>query len=85
MILKETLGVIVKSQRDDLLTFEAGVAREKAKEIDAKVPFAIVLSGIRRCEKVSLLKQLMKQIGNFYYFNFEACGQWILRPRIFKS
>ena len=71
MILKETLGAIVKSQRDDLLAFEAGVAREKTKEIDVKVPFAIVLSGIRRCGKSTLLKQLMKGSGDFYYFNFE--------------
>lgn len=71
MILKETLKTIVKSQRDDLLAFEAGIIREKAKEINAKVPFAIVLSGIRRCGKSTLLRQLIKGAGNFYYFNFE--------------
>lgn len=71
MILKETLKTIVKSQRDDLLAFEAGIIREKAKEINAKVPFAIVLSGIRRCGKSTLLRQLLKGTGNFYYFNFE--------------
>lgn len=71
MILKETLAAVVKSQRASLLASEAGVAREKAGQIEAKVPFAIVLSGIRRCGKSTLLRQLIKGIGNFYYFNFE--------------
>lgn len=71
MILKETLRTIVKSQRKGLEEAENGIVREKLDEIDTKVPFALVISGVRRCGKSTLLLQLIKKRGNFYYFNFE--------------
>ncbi|MBI2451589.1 ATP-binding protein [Candidatus Pacearchaeota archaeon] len=71
MILKETLRKIVRSQKEELVLFEEGIERERLREIDLNIPFAIVLSGIRRSGKSTLLKQLMKKIKNFYYFNFE--------------
>ena len=71
MILKETLREIVRSQRNGLEEAEAGVAREKLDEIDIKVPFALVISGVRRCGKSTLLLQLIKKRRSFYYFNFE--------------
>ncbi len=71
MIDKETLRKIVKLQREELSLFDEGIAREEIGEIDINVPFAIILSGIRRCGKSTLLRQLMKRIKNFYYFNFE--------------
>ncbi len=71
MILKETLRNIVLAQRENLDLVETGVERELIKDINVNVPFVIVLSGIRRCGKSTLLKQLMKKIKDFYYFNFE--------------
>ncbi len=71
MILKETLRNIVKIQRENLGLAEASVEREALKQIDIKIPFAIVLSGIRRCGKSTLLKQIMKEFKDFYYFNFD--------------
>ena len=71
MILKETLRSIVKTQRRELESLEYGIARTLAKEIDLKLPFAITLSGIRRCGKSTLLRQVMKTTSNPYYFNFE--------------
>ena len=71
MILKEKLREIVKSQRIELSLFEKGIEREELKEIDVNIPFALVLSGIRRCGKSTLLRQLMSKTKNFYYFNFE--------------
>lgn len=71
MILKETLKNIVKIQRENLDLTEASVEREALKQIDIKIPFAIVLSGIRRCGKSTLLKQIMKKFKDFYYFNFD--------------
>ncbi len=71
MILKETLRKIVKSQRADLLSREGGVPREALKQLNANMPFALILSGIRRCGKSTLLLQLTKKIKKFYYFNFE--------------
>jgi len=71
MILKETLRAIVKSQRKDLTESEIGITREKLNDIDLSLPFALVISGTRRCGKSTLLRQLIKKKNNFYYFNFE--------------
>lgn len=71
MILKETLRAIVKSQRKDLTESESGVIREKLNDMDLSLPFALVISGARRCGKSTLLRQLIKKKNNFYYFNLE--------------
>lgn len=71
MILKETLRNIVETQNKELSLFEYGVEREKLKEIDIEVPFALILSGVRRCGKSTLLRQIARKLKNFYYFNFE--------------
>ncbi len=71
MILKETLRKIAVSQREEFHLFEEGIEREELKEIDIKIPFAVVLSGIRRCGKSTLLRQIARKIKGFYYFNFE--------------
>jgi predicted AAA+ superfamily ATPase len=71
MINKEILRNIVKIQKEELNQFEAGIQREERSEIDITIPFAVILSGIRRCGKSTLLRQLMKKVKNYYYFNFE--------------
>src|SRR4030067_1814590 len=71
MILKETLRNIVKRQRSELESLEYGRDRTVAAKIDLKLPFAIILSGIRRCGKSTLLRQIMKTTKNSHYFNFE--------------
>lgn len=71
MILKETLRKIVKSQRENLSLYDEGIGRECIHNMDLNVPFALVLSGIRRCGKSTLLLQLTKITNGFYYFNFE--------------
>ncbi len=71
MILQETLRSIVKEQRKDLESSEYGVDRTLSQKIDLTLPFAIILSGIRRCGKSTLMRQIMKKTGGVYYFNFE--------------
>lgn len=71
MMLKETLREIVKSQHRDLVETETGVIREKLGEMDIRLPFALVISGVRRCGKSTMLLQLIKKKDRFYYFNFE--------------
>ena len=71
MILKETLRQIVKSQRKELESFSYGVEREELGEIKPNMHYALILSGIRRCGKSTLLHQLLKKLPNFYYLNFE--------------
>ncbi|MBU1245844.1 MAG: ATP-binding protein [Nanoarchaeota archaeon] len=70
MILKNTLKKIVKSQKTEL-SLDYGIKRELLNKIDTKIPHAIILAGIRRCGKSTLLKQLMKKTNKCYYFNFE--------------
>ncbi|HMF33901.1 MAG TPA: ATP-binding protein [Candidatus Lokiarchaeia archaeon] len=71
MILKETLRQVVQSQRDTLQSLEYGVPREDLGQIDLTLPFAIFLTGIRRCGKSTLLHQLMRVEKHFSFFNFE--------------
>jgi len=71
MILKETLRHIIKTQKEELFLQEKTIEREKLKEIKIDIDLAVILSGVRRCGKSTLLKQLIKKTRNFYYFNFE--------------
>ncbi|MDP2749351.1 MAG: ATP-binding protein [Nanoarchaeota archaeon] len=71
MILKETLKKVVQAQRAELEKRDMGVIRDLLPEIDLNLPHAIILSGIRRCGKSTLLRQLMRKAEKNYYFNFE--------------
>ena len=71
MLLKETLRSIVKAQQEDVKSLEQGIDRALCQNIDLKLPFAIILSGIRRCGKSTLLRQIMQKSEGTYYFNFE--------------
>lgn len=71
MILKETLRSIVRAQRRELESSEYDIDRTITEKIDLNLPFAIILSGIRRCGKSTLLRQVMKTTNSPYYFNLE--------------
>ncbi|MGD6851627.1 MAG: ATP-binding protein [Candidatus Bathyarchaeia archaeon] len=71
MLLKETLKEIIKSQQKDLENLNQGIPRNVNPHINLNLPFAIILSGIRRCGKSTLLRQIMRQTAGKYYFNFE--------------
>jgi predicted AAA+ superfamily ATPase len=71
VLLKETLREIVKSQQKDLEKLTYGIPRSVTPQLSLNLPFAIIISGIRRCGKSTLLRQIMKQTSGTYYFNFE--------------
>ncbi len=71
MVLKETLRTVVKSQKAELATYEYGIPRVGLAGIDLEIPFALVISGIRRCGKSTLMRQVMGKAKNPYYFKFE--------------
>ena len=71
MITREDLIGIVKLQKEELKQFGYGVEREKAKELKLNLQFALILSGVRRSGKSTLMRQLMKKVKGPYYFNFE--------------
>ena len=71
MILKETLRRIIEIQQDDLSHLNHGVPRTLNQDIDLTLPFATIISGIRRCGKSTLLRQIMNATSAKSYFNFE--------------
>jgi predicted AAA+ superfamily ATPase len=71
MILKETLRNIVRLQVKELNKISTGIERNQLNDIDIKTSFIIILSGVRRCGKSTLLHQLINNVDCFYYFNFE--------------
>ncbi len=71
MILKETLAQTVKNQKEIILEAEKGILREVLEEIKFTPGFALVISGIRRAGKSTLLRQIIGNIKEFYYLNFE--------------
>lgn len=71
MVLKSDLQVIIKTQIDSIPASEEFIPRDIINEIDPFIPFAIILTGIRRCGKSTLLYQLLKKYNNLNYLNFE--------------
>lgn len=71
MILKETLQEIVNSQISDLVDSNKTIPRRLLNQMQLETNHALIISGIRRCGKSTLLKQIMKTINDYHYFNFE--------------
>lgn len=73
---KEQLKQIVIEQRETLFHKPLGIEREQLKNIEKKIPLPhiIVITGMRRCGKSTLLRQIMNKYyadKHFYYINFE--------------
>jgi len=71
MMLKGTLRNIAKKQAEELPLFEKGIRRDDLDRIDPDIPLALVISGVRRCGKSTLLRQIMGKLKGCHYFNFE--------------
>lgn len=70
---QQDLRKIVVKQKEEIEKLDETVKRQILKEIlnwfkDTRV---IILTGIRRCGKSTILRQLMKNIENYCYVNFE--------------
>jgi len=63
MISKDKLKQILVEQRETILQRDAGIERTILKFIEkkAKLPHAVVLTGLRRSGKSTLLRQLIKK------------------------
>ncbi len=76
MLSEDEIKEILIRQRDIILKKEYGVERDVLSEIGKKLslPHVIVLTGLRRSGKSTLLRQIIKKYyndENFYYINFE--------------
>ena len=73
---KELIKQTLVEQREQLSRKKASIEREKLNEISAKINLhhVHVITGIRRCGKSTLMRQIIKKFyndRNFYYINFE--------------
>ncbi len=71
MTSKQELKNIIESQRKQIKSKNKGLMRDKLKDIKITKNFALIISGIRRCGKSTLLLQSMIKQKNFHYLNFE--------------
>ena len=76
MISNTEIQEILIRQRETILSKNYGVEREILKELESKsrLPHIVVLTGLRRSGKSTLLRQLIKKKykdEDFYYINFE--------------
>lgn len=76
MLSEEQIKEILVMQRKTILNKKYGIERTVLKEVETKIklPHVIVLTGLRRSGKSTLLRQLIKKHyhdEDFYYINFE--------------
>jgi uncharacterized protein len=72
MILTTVLRQIIEAQRQNLNQIDTGLRREALQKLPHITTHALIVSGIRRCGKSTLLFQLLnKKYPNALYMNFE--------------
>lgn len=71
---KQMLKEIVLEQRKSLKKLDKGIRREAMAKVErySRLPHVVVLAGIRRCGKSTLLRQTLDAVArDGYYVNFE--------------
>lgn len=77
MIQKDFLQEIILHQKDALLERDGGMLRDRLEALPIVDSYALIISGIRRCGKSTLLNQLLKKkYKEVFYVNFDD-------PRLF--
>ncbi len=72
MILKSTLSNVLEAQKDNLQKLNLGLTRATLPALPDLASHALIVSGIRRCGKSTLLYQLLKEKHpDAIYLNFE--------------
>ncbi|MDD4757037.1 MAG: AAA family ATPase, partial [Prolixibacteraceae bacterium] len=74
MIKQSDLSAIIDSQYERLMTSDFGLERDLLKKLPEKQGnHALIISGIRRCGKSTLLGQLIKKVPSHGFFiNFDT-------------
>ncbi len=70
-MLEDALRQIIVDQRRTLPDVKDTVPRRMENRLSVPSEHALILSGIRRCGKSTLLLQMMEKTGRSAYFNFE--------------
>jgi len=76
MLHKERIKQILADQREAILNKEPGIVRTVLSDVHKKMrlPHIVVISGLRRVGKSTLLRQIIQKYyhnEDFYYINFE--------------
>lgn len=74
MILQSTLEQVVIQQKKRLKSLDKGLRREFLPNLQTLSTHALIISGIRRCGKSTLMLQLINELKNdrHLYLNFES-------------
>ena len=70
-MLKDSIRKVVQAQAKELSSFDLGVERDTLSSLKPLKGVALVLSGVRRCGKSTLMQQIRKKSPLAYYFNFD--------------
>jgi len=71
MLSTETIERVVTSQKETFQREAKTIERELIAKIKVHHKFAIIISGVRRCGKSTLMRSIAKQIQNYNYLSFE--------------
>jgi uncharacterized protein len=71
MISSSQLEELVLSQKESFLSRDPGIPREVDSGPHTKTGSIVVITGIRRCGKSTLMRQLAAQYSDFLYINFD--------------
>ena len=72
MLSKNNLREIVHLQRKWIEDIDTGIPRTGLEDIKISSNFALIITGIRRSGKSTLLSQVLEKQRNFYFLNLEA-------------
>lgn len=74
MILESVIELVIEQQKERLRIRDAGLKRELARAKRSLSSHALIVSGVRRCGKSTLLLQIMKRMDeeSVLCLNFES-------------
>ena len=74
MVLESIIESVAEKQRNRLDELDYGMKREFVPNTKSLSSHALIISGIRRCGKSTLMMQMIKELGDIpcFYLNFES-------------
>lgn len=73
MLLESEIARVIDQQRNQIHEKDPGLTRELAPDTKSLASHVLIISGIRRCGKSTLLLQMMKNMisGSIFFMNFD--------------
>ncbi len=74
MILENVISMVVAQQKDRIASRDTGLKRELVPAAQSLSSHALIISGVRRCGKSTLIMQMMEGLDDksVFYLNFES-------------